>query len=502
MATSDRSDAGAGPDRTGAWQDAGQMGTPPVTLEELRTIDLFFGLEDEELERWRAAALTYEAFPGEQIAEDNAAGQGVQLLLEGTARNLIVRGERVEPAGIQHAPTWMGAIATLTGTPTGARIQAETRCRLANIGADDFVDLALANPVIHRRVMEVVAPVMASITSVDQNRERLASLGTMAAGLAHELNNPAAAAQRAASQMAEALETLNHTLRKFVGAGVSLEKAALLLELHDAITDHVGERTALDALDAADAEDEVPEALEDVGLTDAWKVAEPLAASGVDADWIARVVSAAEENPKVIWAMVNWVAASVTAGTLADELKESTRRMTDLVGAVKSYTYMDQGDVQELDVHEGIETTIKVLGHKLKHTSIEVVRDYDRSLPKLMARGPELTQVWTNLLDNAIDALGETGTITVRTALDNGCIKIEFTDDGPGIPPEIQPRIFETFFTTKDVGAGTGLGLATAFRIVEVRHGGSLTVQSQPGNTTFSVWLPLSGAVAVEQPSA
>lgn len=502
MASPEDTPAGSSPDRSGAWQDAGQMGTPPVTLEELRTIDLFDGLDDEELERWRAAALTYEAFPGEQIAEDNAAGQGVQLLLEGTARNLIVRGERVEPAGIQHAPTWMGAIATLTGTPTGARIQAETRCRLANIGADDFVELALANPVIHRRVMEVVSPVMASITAVDQNRERLASLGTMAAGLAHELNNPAAAAQRAASQMAEALETLNHTLRKFVGAGVSLEKATILLELHDQIVEQAGERTALDALDAADAEDEVLDALEAAGVPDAWKVAEPLAAAGVDAAWIERVVETTDRNPKVMWAMVNWVAASITAGGLAEELKESTRRMTDLVGAVKSYTYMDQGDVQELDIHEGIETTIKVLGHKLKHTSIEVVRDYDRSLPKLMARGPELTQVWTNLLDNAIDALGESGTITIRTQLDNGCAKVEFTDDGPGIPKAIQPRIFETFFTTKDVGAGTGLGLATAFRIVEVRHGGSLTVRSEPGNTTFSVWLPLSGAVDAAQPAS
>ncbi|MEH3052974.1 MAG: ATP-binding protein [Patulibacter minatonensis] len=479
---------------TAAWQDAGQMGTAPVTLDELRSLDLFFGLDDEELRRWQAVTLSYEAFAGEQIAEENAPGQGVQLLLTGSARNLFVRGDRVEPAGRQVAPTWMGAIATLTGTPTGARIQAETDCRLAAIGASDFVELALANPTVHRRVMETVAPVMATVSALDQNRERLASLGTMAAGLAHELNNPAAAAQRAASQMAEALETLNHTLRKFVGAGVSLENARRLLELHDEVIAAVPERTALDALDAADAEDDVQDALEDAGISDAWKVAEPLAAAGVDAAWIARVVDAADGSTKVIWATVNWVAASLSAGTLAEELKESTRRMTDLVGAVKSYTYMDQGDVQELDLHEGIETTIKVLGHKLKHTSIELVRDYDRSLPKLIARGPELTQVWTNLLDNAIDALGRTGTITIRTREDGGCARIEITDDGPGIPPELQTRVFETFFTTKDVGAGTGLGLATAFRIVEVRHGGSLTLESEPGRTTFSVWLPFRTA--------
>ncbi len=331
---------------------------------------------------------------------------------------------------------------------------------------------------------------MSTVTAIEQNRERLAALGTMAAGLAHELNNPAAAAQRAASQMADALSTLNHTLRGFVGAGVSLERATLLLGLHDEIIAGAAERTALDALDAADAEDDVLAALEDAGVSDGWKVVEPLAAAGADPGWVARVAEAADGNAKVIWATVNWVAASLTAGTLADELKESTRRMTDLVGAVKSYTYMDQGEVQELDLHEGIETTLTVLGHKLKHTAIEVVRDYDRTLPKLTARGPELTQVWTNLLDNAIDALGERGTITIRTRPDHGCARIEITDDGPGIPPEIQPRVFETFFTTKDVGAGTGLGLATAFRIVEDRHGGSLTFTSEPGATTFSVWLP------------
>lgn len=476
----------------GVWQDAGQMGTPPVSIDELRSIDLFAGLSDDELARWQAATLAYEAFPGEQIAEENAAGQGVQLLLDGTARTLFVRDGRVEPVGKQVAPTWMGAIATLTGTPTGARIQAETHCRLANIGHSDFVELALASPIVHRRVMEVIAPVMATVTAVEQNRERLASLGTMAAGLAHELNNPAAAAQRAASQLAEALEILNHTLRKFVGAGVTLEQAATLLELHDEVVAGAVGRTALQALDAADAEDALIDALEDAGLTDGWRVAEPLAAAGADADWIARAVDAAGGNGKVLWALVNWVAASLTAGGLAEELKESTRRMTDLVGAVKSYTYMDQGELQELDLHEGIETTIKVLGHKLKHTAIEVIRDYDRSIPRLIAHGPELTQVWTNLLDNAIDALGERGTITITTRLDNGCAQVEVTDDGPGIPPEVQPRVFETFFTTKEVGAGTGLGLATAFRIVEHRHGGSLTLRSEPGQTTFSVWLPLT----------
>ncbi len=189
-------------------------------------------------------------------------------------------------------------------------------------------------------------------------------------------------------------------------------------------------------------------------------------------------------------AVLRWVAAGLTAQGLASELQESTRRMSSLVGAVKSYAYMDRGDLVEIDLHEGLETTITILGHKLKQTTIEVVRDYDRTLPHLTVRGSELNQVWTNLLDNAIDALGGTGTITISTRAQGGNAVIEITDDGPGIPPEAQSQVFDAFFTTKDVGQGTGLGLATVYRIVVDRHAGSLTFTSKPGKTTFRVSIP------------
>jgi signal transduction histidine kinase len=186
------------------------------------------------------------------------------------------------------------------------------------------------------------------------------------------------------------------------------------------------------------------------------------------------------------------VAASLTAGRLATELQESTARMTALVKAVKTYAYMDRGGIVEVDLHEGLETTLAVLGFKLKHTEIKIVRDYDRGLPKLTIRGSELNQVWTNLIANAIDALGERGTITIATRLDGNCAVVEITDDGRGIAPELVERIFDPFFTTKDVGEGTGLGLATARRIVVDRHDGSLTVESRPGRTTFRVRLALT----------
>jgi signal transduction histidine kinase len=189
---------------------------------------------------------------------------------------------------------------------------------------------------------------------------------------------------------------------------------------------------------------------------------------------------------------MKWIAASLSARQLAGELAESTDRMSKLVAAIKSYAYMDRGGLVEVDLHEGLDTTLMVLGHKLKRTRIRVVRGYDRELPRLTVHGAELNQVWTNLLANAIDALGEQGTITITTRQDDGCAEVDIADDGPGVPAEIQDRVFEPFFTTKDVGSGTGLGLDTSRRIIAERHRGSLTLESAPGHTVFRVRLPIA----------
>ena len=460
-----------------------------LTLSELRTIDLFDDLDDEQLAEWLAVARPRTAEPGEILVEPDEPGRSVLLLLEGTMQALIVSGDHVEPGGRQVAPTWIGAIGALTEGSLGVRMQAASACRLGEIDPAEFRRLALAQPCVHRRVMRQVAPVMSRVTAIEQNRERLASLGTMAAGLAHELNNPAAAAGRAADQMVEAVDVVGSTLRRFVESGIEREDAAKLVALHAEAIERAADRTALDALDAADAEDALLERLESLGVPEPWRLAEPLAAAGIDEDWLGRVVALAGPATD---AALGWVAATLTARSLAAELQEATRRMSSLVGAVKTYAYMDRGALVDVDLHEGLETTLVVLGHRLKHTSIEVVRDYDRDLPRLIVRGSELNQVWTNLLANAIDALGESGTITITTRQDGSCAQVDIADDGPGIPPAIADRIFDSFFTTKDVGTGTGLGLATARNIVVDRHDGSLTVESEPGRTVFHVRLPLT----------
>ncbi len=461
-----------------------------TTVADLRPIDLFDELSDAELEPWAAAAELRELEPGVIVHEQGELGSGVHFLLAGRLRISMLDGDRDEPVGHQEAPTWFGAIAALTHGPAPVRMQTETDARVASIAPDDFERLTLADARVHRRVMAQVSPVMNRITAIEQNRERLASLGTMAAGLAHELNNPAAAARRSADELGGALEVLTSAVANFVEAGVSREAAGQLVELQREALADAATGTELDALDAADAEDALAERLEELGVLDAYRLAEPLAAAGVDDGWLDRVEAIA--GPASGAAIV-WVAASLAARSLTVELADSTDRISDLVKAVKTYAYMDRGELVEVDVHEGLQTTLKVLGHKLKHTEIEVVRDYDRELPKVTVRGAELNQVWTNLLDNAICALGEHGTITVRTRRDGDCLEVDVADDGPGIPPENLERIFEPFFTTKPVGSGTGLGLDTSRRIVVDRHDGSIRVSSQPGETVFTVRLPMGG---------
>ena len=461
----------------------------PVTLAELRGVDLFDDIDDDQLAEWVAVAGVESLEPGGLIFEQGEEPPGLKLLLEGEAIVVLVEGERTEPVGRQFAPTWIGAIAVLTGGPLGVRMKAETPCRVALVEADDFRRLVFSQPPVHRRVMEQVAPVMSRITEMEQNRERLASLGTMAAGLAHELNNPAAAARRAAAQMEKALDVIASTVGRFVDSGIEREDAHGLVLLQREALAGAEKRTALDTLDAADAEEELLARFEELGVPEPWRIAEPLSAAGVDRAWVDRVAALAGSATD---AAVAWVAATLTARGLAGELQESTKRMSDLVGAVKSYAYMDRGDLVEVDLHEGLETTLAVLGHRLKHTEIEVVRRYDKDLPKLTVRGSELNQVWTNLLDNAIDALDGQGTITITTSREAGGARVDVTDDGPGIPPEIRERVFDSFFTTKDVGHGIGLGLATAHRIVVDRHNGTITVDSDPGATSFHVWLPLT----------
>jgi signal transduction histidine kinase len=460
------------------------------TLEELRTIDLFDELDNEQLERWRDAAEIRE-LPADALVADAGQIAEFMLLLRGVVQGLVVEAGRVEPITRQTAPTWMGAITVLTESGYAGEMRAVTDVRIAAIAAEDFTQLVTSQRPVFRLVMRAIRPVATRIAARAQNRERLESLGTMAAGLAHELNNPATAARRAASDLADALDVLASTIGLFVESGVERAQAEELVAMQREAMERASSRDALSALDSADAEDELLDSLEHLGVREPWRLSEPLVSAGIDTAWLDRLAESAGPGTS---AAVAWIAASLTTRGLAAEIAESTERMSKLVKAIKAYAFMDRGELVETDVHEGLETTLIVLGHKLKHTSIEVKREYDRSLPKITLRGSELNQVWTNLLANAIEALGDSGTIEIVTERDGACARVDIIDDGPGIPEDIRGHVFDPFFTTKDVGEGTGLGLDTARRIVSERLNGSIDFESSPGRTVFHVWLPLNGA--------
>jgi signal transduction histidine kinase len=459
------------------------------TLSELAQMALFADLDEPQLREWQRAAELGSATAGETIAREGETFTGLILLLEGTAEGLIMNGRGAEePAGDHVAPTWVGAIPTLLESPSAITLRARTDIRLATVAPETFIELTIAQRPVFRRVLSMVRPVMRRITARAQNHERLESLGTMAAGLAHELNNPAAAATRASAELSDALTVLSSTIGVFVESGVERAEAEQLVGFQRQALTSGAERPAASALEAADAEDELTAALDDAGVGDGYLIAEPLAAAGLDRAFVEQVAAVA--GP-VTGATLQWIAATLSARQLAADLATSTDRMSTLVKAIKAYAYMDRGELVEIDVREGLETTLTILGHKLKHTRIEVVRDYDPDLPRLTVHGAELNQVWTNLLDNAIDALGDSGRITITTRRDGDCAEIDIADDGPGVPKEIRERVFDPFFTTKEVGRGTGLGLDTARRILVDRHRGSLTLESRPGRTVFRARFPM-----------
>jgi len=459
-----------------------------VTVAELRGIDLFDEVADADLEPWADAFEERRLERGDTLVTIGETDVPFSILLEGRMDGYVLVDGREERDHHHDAPTWMGAILALSGNEARVAIRASGPSRAAQIAADRFRDLLFATPPAFQKVIRVFGPVMARLEASQLQREKLAALGQMSAGLAHELNNPAAAAKRTAAALADALDTLDGAMASFVDAGVERTDAEVLLALKREAHERARTATARDGLEAADAEDAIGDWLEAHDVPDAWTLAEPLASAGLDAEWLDRAAAAAGAAAPIA---VRWVATSLNARTLADDLRDSTDRMSDLVKAIKAYTYMDQADLQEVDVHDGLDATLTILNHKLKHTRIEVQRRYDRFIPHVCVFGSELNQVWTNLLDNAIDALGETGTITITTApWHESGVEVRIADDGPGIPDEAQRRVFDPFFTTKPVGSGTGLGLDTAVRIVRDRHDGDVRLQSRPGETVFTVRLP------------
>jgi signal transduction histidine kinase len=320
-------------------------------------------------------------------------------------------------------------------------------------------------------------------------REKLVSLGTMAAGMAHELNNPASAAMRAASDAKRAADTMESYLCELV-QGLDEKGWRHLAGAAEDSVEHLKTAPPLDPLTRSDREEALGQWLENQQIPEGWKLAGTFVAADLDITWLEKLMAGIP--PEIRPDAVQWLESRLGLNLLLKQVENATGRVVELVKAVKSYTHMDNAGFQELDVHEGLENTLTMLGHKLK--SVTVRRAYDKTVPRIMGYGGELNQVWTNLIDNAIDAVHGTGKICVGTQSEGEHVVIEIVDNGPGIPKEVQAHMFEPFFTTKTIGSGTGLGLIICHRIIADGHGGEIEFESKPGETRFKVRLPLAGA--------
>ena len=456
-----------------------------VEVEDLRPLDLFEGLTDQQLAELAGASDEVVIQPAEVLFREGDPADAWWVLVAG-AIDLVryVGQEQLIVARMRTPGQWAGGFRAWDASgvylATGIVAQPGQVLRVPGIVLRRTADAWFPFGV---HLIEGMFTTVRSIEATARQRESLVTLGKLAAGLAHELNNPAAAATRAVDALEAASADMRTSLARLAAAQITPGQLAEL--------DLLRKRAAaapLGALALADREDDLSAWLEDHGVDQAWILGPALAAVGVDRSWCEE--AAAALGSSALGPGLEWVTSTASIDTLLAEVKESTGRISRLVGAMKSYSQMDRASLQRIDLTEGLESTLVMLGHKIPD-GVHVVRDYPERTPTVVAYPGELNQVWTNLIDNALDAMGGAGTLRVTTRAEGeGGALVEIADTGPGIPPAIAARVFEPFFTTKGVGKGTGLGLDIARRIVEERHGGTIEIVSGPGDTVLRVHLP------------
>jgi len=456
-----------------------------IQRSDLNHVPAFRDLPEDQINWFLSQCKEVSLRAGETYIRQGDAAENMFILLEGEfqARGEI-NGEVIVFAMKAGEVTGILPFSRMKKTPVTAR--AVTNGRLLRFPAVHFPELVQKMPELATRLVGLMSDRIRETTRFEQQRDRLVSLGKLSAGLAHELNNPASAAKRASSQLRQVLKKIKDASHELGRRELTPAQKAEIENLEAALIQR--DEPPPDALAASDMEEQIDSLFRSHGQNDLWQLAADLAQRGVKPAALQSLFSSLD--PDTARAALIRLAASIEIANLLKEIENSTSRISDLVLAIKEYTYMDQAPLQNVDVIKSLENTLTILNHKLKQ-GVVVKRDY-QPVPLLVnSFGSELSQVWTNLIDNAIDAMNGKGELRVRTYRDDTCVVVEIGDNGPGIPAEVEPHIFEPFFTTKAVGQGTGLGLDTVQRIVK-KHRGTIQVISESGDTRFQVWLPLS----------
>jgi len=456
-----------------------------VEKSELLRVPAFADLPDDQIAWFLSQAQEMHLKEGDTYVRQGDPADSMFVLLEGQFQfRGEFGGETVVLSGKPGDVTGLLPFSRMKQFTVSGR--ALTDGRILKFPASLFPELVQRMPELTTRLVGLMSDRIRETTRFEQQRDRLASLGKLSAGLAHELNNPASAAKRATSQLRDILKKIRDASLELGRRDLTSTQKAEIEKLEVSFTQK--DIVPPDPLTISDLEDQIDSLLRSHGQNDLWQLAADLARRNIKPGMLESLFASLDAD--TARAALVRIAASVEVASLLHEIESSTSRISELVGAIKEYTYMDQAPVQNVDIVKSLETTLTILNHKLKR-GVVVQRDYQRIPLLVNSFGSELNQVWTNLIDNAIDAMHGEGKLKVRTYREDNCVVVEIADNGSGISPEIEPHIFEPFFTTKGVGQGTGLGLDTVQRIVK-KHRGSIQVSSEPGDTRFQVWLPLA----------
>jgi signal transduction histidine kinase len=492
-----------------------------LDINVLREVPLFSKLSNKQLQWLLDEGVEVWRQPGEIHRSEGDPAEHVFILLEGQIRITQKVGNQELLLAIYDAKTLFGELPVLMGQEYfWASGRAVTHCRIFELPNKIFWEMLSSCTCVMTSILRTMAERLQEVQTISQHRDRLVSLGTLAAGLAHELNNPASACRRAAGQLRQTRQVLQPLTIQLNQQQMTCVQKAFVAELQKDAVARARTAIKLDPIAQSDLEEELVQWLETNAVANPWRLSPTFVTSGLDITWLENVRKNIGEE--LLSSILSWIDVTLQETGLLDEIEHCTARISTLIEAVKDYSYMDKAPLQEVDVHEGIESTLTMLNHKLNQNKVEVVREFDCEIPHIFAYGNELNQVWTNLIDNAIDALvlgigdWELGTenresrnrnklfqppiaghqspvptIWIRTSCENDFLFVEIADNGPGISQEIQSHIFEPFFTTKGVGQGTGLGLHIVYRIIVGQHQGDIRLFSQPGDTRFQIRLPI-----------